>query len=47
MIINCIDLSIDMGFQLVCPAERYENITADTMKLVKFYESELRQSTYS
>ena len=41
------DLSRDMGFQLVCPVQRYENTPADRIKLVEFYESELGQAIYS
>jgi hypothetical protein len=31
--------STDMGFQLVCPVQRYKNTPADRIKLVEFYES--------
>ncbi len=31
------DLSTDMGFQLVCPVQRYKNTPADRIKLVEFY----------
>jgi hypothetical protein len=41
------DLSIDMGFQLVCPVQRYENTPADRIKLVEFYESNIGQAIYS
>ena len=38
------DLSRDMGFQLVCPVQRYENTPADRIELVEFYESKLGQT---
>jgi hypothetical protein len=41
------DLSKGMGFQLVCPVQRYENTTADRIKLVEFYESNVGQAIYS
>ena len=41
------DLSRDMGFQLVCPVQRYENTPADRIKLVEFYESNIGQAIYS
>ncbi len=41
------DLSTDMGFQLVCPVKRYENTSADRIKLVEFYESNIGQAIYS
>jgi hypothetical protein len=41
------DLSTDMGFQLVCPVQRYENTPADRIKLVEFYESNIGQAIYS
>ena len=40
-------LSRDMGFQLVCPVQRYENTPADRIKLVEFYESNIGQAIYS
>ena len=36
-----------MGFQLVCPIQRYENTPADRIKLVEFYESNIGQAIYS
>ena len=44
---NCNDLSIDMGFQLVCPVKRYRNTPSDRIKLVEFYESDIGQTIYS
>jgi hypothetical protein len=45
---NCMyDLSIDIGFQLVCPVKRYRNTPSDRIKLVEFYESEVGQTIYS
>ena len=41
------DLSRDMGFQLVCPVQRYENTPVDRIKLVEFYESNIGQAIYS
>ena len=41
------DLSTDMGFQLVCPVQRYENTPIERIELVEFYESELGQAIYS
>ena len=41
------DLSTDMGFQLVCPVQRYRNTPSDRIKLVEFYESEVGQTIYS
>lgn len=41
------DLSTDMGFQLVCPIQRYKNTPADRMKLIKFYKSKVGQTVYS
>ena len=41
------DLSKDMGFQLLCPVKRYENTSADRIKLIEFYESEVGQTIYS
>ena len=41
------DLSNNMGFQLVCPVQRYKNTHADRIKLIEFYESKLGQAIYS
>jgi len=41
------DLSKDMGFQLVCPIQRYKNTPADRIKLIKFYKSKVGQAVYS
>ena len=41
------DLSSSMGFQLVCPLQRYENTPVDRIKLIEFYESNAGQAIYS
>ena len=41
------DLSTDMGFQLVCPVQRYKNTPEERIKLVEFYESDVGQAIYS
>jgi len=41
------EFSSSMGFQLVCPVQRYKNTPVDRIKLVEFYESEVGQSIYS
>lgn len=41
------DLSLKMGFQLVCPVRRYRNTSEERLKLVDFYESSLGQVVYS
>ena len=41
------DLSSSMGFQLVCPVQRYKSTPADMMKLVEFYKSQVGQDIYS
>ena len=41
------DLSMDLGFQLVCPVRRYRNTPEERLKLVDFYESALGQVVYS
>ena len=41
------DLSINRGFELVCPVQRYEHTPTDRLELVQFYESELGQAIYS
>jgi hypothetical protein len=40
-------LSINRGFELVCPVQRYEHTPADRLELIQFYESELGQAIYS
>jgi len=44
---NLYDLSMDLGFQLVCPAHRYKNIPQERINLIDFYESALGQTIYS
>ena len=41
------DLSLNMGFQLVCPVRRYKSTPEERLKLVDFYESPLGQVIYS
>jgi hypothetical protein len=41
------DLSINRGFELICPVQRYEHTSADRLELIQFYESELGQAIYS
>ena len=41
------DLSTDMGFQLVCPVQRYRNTPEERIKLIEFYESDIGQTIYS
>ncbi len=41
------DLSMDLGFQLVCPVRRYKNTPPERLGLVDFYESALGQVVYS
>ena len=41
------DLSINRGFELICPVHRYEHTPADRLELIQFYESELGQAIYS
>jgi hypothetical protein len=41
------DLSINRGFELVCPVQRYEYTHTDRLELIHFYESELGQAIYS
>jgi len=36
-----------MGFRLVCPVQRYKNISEARLKLVGFYESDIGQTIYS
>ncbi len=38
---NLYDLSIVMGFQLVCPVRRYKTTSKERLQLVEFYESPL------
>lgn len=38
------ELSRDMGFQLVCPVQRYKNTPIDRIKLIEFYESKVGQA---
>jgi DDE family transposase len=44
---NLYNLSMDLGFQLVCPVRRYKNTPSDRQELVDFYESSLGQVIYS
>ena len=41
------DLSMSMGFELVCPVRRYKNTPEERLKLVDFYESPLGKVIYS
>jgi len=41
------DISINRGFGLICPVQRYEYTPADRLDLIQFYESELGQAIYS
>ena len=41
------DLSSSMGFQLVCPVQRYKNTSIERIKLIEFYKSEVGQAIYS
>ena len=42
------NLSIDRGFELVCPvSEIYSHTSSDRLQLTDFYESELGQVIYS
>jgi len=42
------NLSIDKGFELVCPvSEIYKHTSSDRLRLIEFYESELGQVIYS
>jgi Transposase DDE domain len=42
------NLSIDRGFELVCPvSEIYNNTSSERLQLIDFYESELRRAIYS
>jgi len=44
---NLYDLSMSLGFQLVCPVRRYKNTPQERTKLIDFYESALGQVIYS
>ena len=44
---NLYNLSIDRGFELVCPVQRYKNTPNNRLELIEFYESELGQIIYS
>ncbi len=44
---NLYDLSMNMGFQLVCPVRRYKTTSKERLLLVDFYESPLGQVIYS
>ena len=41
------ELSMNMGFQLVCPVHRYKNTSTERLHLVDFYQSALGQVIYS
>ncbi len=41
------DLSMNMGFQLVCPVRRYKTTPEERLQLVDFYEPPLGQVIYS
>jgi hypothetical protein len=41
------DLSINRGFKLVCPVQRYVHTSTKRLHLIEFYESELGQAIYS
>ena len=41
------DLSNSLGFQLVCPVQRYKNTSIERLKLIEFYKSEVGQAIYS
>jgi hypothetical protein len=42
------NLSIDRGFEIVCPiSEIYNNTSSDRLQLINFYASELGQTIYS
>ena len=44
---NLYGLSMDLGFQLVCPVHRYRNTPQERINLIDFYESALGQVIYS
>ena len=41
------ELSINRGYALVCPVQRYEHTPANRPELIQFYESKLGQAIYS
>jgi len=41
------DLSMDLGFELICPVHRYKNTPQERQKLVDFYESPLEDRRYT
>jgi hypothetical protein len=41
------ELSIDFGFQFVCPVQSYKNTSEERLQLIDFYKSALRQVAYS
>ena len=42
------NLSIDKGFELVCPvSEIYNHTSSDRLQLINFYDSKLGQTIYS
>ena len=41
------NFSINRGFELVCPIQRYEHTSSKRLHLIEFYESELGQAIYS
>jgi hypothetical protein len=41
------DLSINRGFELVYPVQRYVHTSTKRQHLIEFYESELGQAIYS
>jgi Transposase DDE domain len=40
------DLSINRGFELVCPVQRYVHTSTKRLHLIEFYGSELGQAIY-
>jgi len=44
---NLYNLSMDLGFDLVCPVRRYKNTPQERLQLVDFYKSPLGQAIYS
>src|SRR6476469_3774678 len=40
-------ISMNLGFELVCPVCRYKNTPQERLQLVDFYESPLGQAIYS
>ncbi|MBV9178795.1 MAG: transposase [Nitrososphaeraceae archaeon] len=41
------NLSIDRGFELVCPVLQQDHTPSDRLQLINFYDSELGQAIYS